>query len=92
VSVIDVHTSIYCPEEQEAIAQCQLRERVPMVPSNPESLGMIDYESLREQAEEMGREVTRRTLEQLDKHERYHRTRRGDSLDGSAAERELSQH
>lgn len=71
MAVVDVHISVYAPEGNQAIAQAQIRERVPTVPPVVDALREVDWQLVKEQVEGLAEEASTKVLSQIDDYQTY---------------------
>lgn len=71
MAVVEVHISVYAPEDGQAICQTFIRERVPTVPPVVDALREVDWHLVRERVEALSEEVANRVMSQVDDYQVY---------------------
>lgn len=63
--------SVYVPEEETAVIQCLIRERVPSVPAVLDALRETDWQMVRETHAAIAEDCANRVIEQMGTLESY---------------------
>lgn len=71
MAVVDVHISVFAPEGDQAVAQAQMRVRVPTVPPVVDALREVEWQLVKETLAAINEETMKLVLAQVSDYQEY---------------------